>query len=105
VAIVRIAPGYGSLWVGRAVADTGQQIPRNPIEALLSVAGGTLTCRTVSTWIFVIAAIIASGLTGVAATALPSWGGANGLDAKSRFAKSSGPLADRKFPRPTNTFG
>ena len=101
VAIVRTALRYGSLWVGRVVADTGEQIPRHPFGALLSVTGDTLTWRTVSTWIFVIAAIIASSITVAAATDFASWGGTNGLDAKTLFAEFPRPPADRKSPRST----
>ncbi|MEH6807054.1 MAG: hypothetical protein V7697_28845, partial [Rhodococcus erythropolis] len=63
LAIALIAVAYGSLWLGHAFTDTGQQIPANPLVALFSVAGGQLTWSTVSTWIFVITVIIASGLT------------------------------------------
>ncbi|OZF25758.1 hypothetical protein CH296_27025 [Rhodococcus sp. 14-2496-1d] len=86
LAIVAIAVAYGSLWLGNAFTDTGQQIPANPFVALFSVAGGQLTWPTVSTVIFVITVIIASGLTGVAAAARAAGGGKkDDVDAKARL--------------------
>lgn len=86
LAIVAIAVAYGALWLGHAFTDTGQQIPANPFVALFSVAGGQLTWPTVSTWIFVITVIIASGLTGVAAAARAAGSGKkDDVDAKARL--------------------
>ncbi|OZE28469.1 hypothetical protein CH278_23920 [Rhodococcus sp. 05-2254-5] len=85
VVIVLIALGYGSLWLGHAFTDTGEQIPGNPFQALFSVAGGKLTWPTASTVIFVMAVIIGSGLVGVAAAARASRGGKNDVDAKARL--------------------
>ncbi|MCX6489425.1 MAG: TraM recognition domain-containing protein [Rhodococcus sp.] len=85
LAIALIALAYGSLWLGHAVTDTGQQIPANPFQALFSVAGGKLTWPTVSTWIFVIVVIIGSGLAGVLTAARMSGGGKDDIDAKARL--------------------
>ena len=85
VVIVLIALGYGSLWLGHVFVDTGEDIPVNPFGALFSVAGGKLTWPSVSTWIFVIAVIIVSGLTGVAAAARATGSGKNDVDAKARL--------------------
>ncbi|OZD85322.1 hypothetical protein CH260_20470 [Rhodococcus sp. 05-2256-B2] len=86
VVIVLIALGYGSLWLGHVFVDTGEDIPVNPFGALFSVAGGTLTWPSVSTWIFVIAVIIVSGLTGVVTAARATGSGKkNDVDAKARL--------------------
>lgn len=85
VVIAAVALGYGSLWLGHVLSDTGEQIPRNPFGALFSVAGGTLTWPTASTWIFMTALVIVSALTGVAAAARAAGGGKNDVDAKARL--------------------
>nr|QJS06123.1 conjugal transfer protein TraD, ATPase [Cryobacterium sp.] len=93
VVIVLIALGYGSLWLGHAVTDTGEQIPANPFGALLSVAGGKLTWPPVSTWVFVIAVIIVSGLTGVITAARAAGSGKkDDVDAKARLMGSTSKL-------------
>jgi hypothetical protein len=94
LAIVAIAVAYGSLWLGNAFTDAGQQIPANPFVALFSVAGGQLTWPTVSTVIFVITVIIASGLAGVAAAARAAGGGKkDDVDAKARLMGPSSKLS------------
>ncbi|WP_052053474.1 type IV secretory system conjugative DNA transfer family protein [Rhodococcoides fascians] len=93
LAIVLIALGYGSLWLGHAFTDTGESIPGNPFQALFSVAGGKLTWPTVSTVIFVMAVIIGSGLAGVGAAATASRGGKNDVDAKARLMGSTSKLS------------
>ncbi|OAK53809.1 type IV secretory system conjugative DNA transfer family protein [Rhodococcoides kyotonense] len=85
VVIVLIALAYGSLWLGHALSDTGQEIPGNPFGALFSVVAGTLTWPAVSTWIFVIVLVIVSGLTGIVTAARAASGGRNEVDAKARL--------------------
>ncbi|WP_051364826.1 type IV secretory system conjugative DNA transfer family protein [Rhodococcus sp. JG-3] len=92
VVIVLIALGYGSLWLGHVFVDTGESIPGNPFGALFSVAGGQLTWPSVSTWIFVIAVIIVSGLTGVVTAARATGSGKNDVDAKARLMGSTSKL-------------
>lgn len=93
VVIVLIALGYGSLWLGHAVTDTGESIPANPFAALFSVAGGQLTWPSVSTWVFVIAVVIVSGLTGVITAARAAGSGKkDDVDAKARLMGSTSKL-------------
>lgn len=85
VVIAVVALAYGSLWLGHTFAGTGEDIPGNPFGALFSVAGGQLTWPRASTWIFVIAMIIVSGLTGVVTAARAAGGSKNDVDVKARL--------------------
>ncbi|MET4050457.1 MULTISPECIES: TraM recognition domain-containing protein [unclassified Rhodococcus (in: high G+C Gram-positive bacteria)] len=90
--VVLILLAYVSLWAGHTLTGTNEHIPVNPLAALLSVTGGTVTWPATSTWVFVIAFVIVCGLIGVGAAALQSRTGHTAVDAKARLMGSTSEL-------------